>query len=383
MPCRVENVNPEILRKCREQIALRIADVESRINKIDLIENGEMFPTFNQLNTLAELYNVPQWVFLRAKLPRQYNYREMPLFRQYTGRESTLNGNYKARLIASRVEQFREVVLELSIDIDNQIPIFTPPDINANDVSDAAEKVRSWLQLGNKACGFDNLKKAVASKNVFIFMTSKFPDWSKVEHDEFRGFAIYRERLPIIVINSSDAVSAHSFTLMHELGHLIFNKKSVFSEFSESPQSKEEKQCNLFAGEILMPQNRFMEVVRNFVFADGDDSLRQIDSYARNFKVSSLACAVRMLHLRIISHSDYKKIRASLLARVEKERKRGKKGKEGISRNIAREKFNQYGHICCQTIIQAYHEKEISLHKSYTQFGLKNARDFYKLEKML
>ena len=59
MAAKVENINPEILRKCREQIGLDISDVEKRVGKIDSMEQGSLKPTFNQLDTLANLYKVP------------------------------------------------------------------------------------------------------------------------------------------------------------------------------------------------------------------------------------------------------------------------------------------------------------------------------------
>ena len=40
MVAKVENVNPEILRKYREQIGLDISDVEKRVGKIDSMEQG-------------------------------------------------------------------------------------------------------------------------------------------------------------------------------------------------------------------------------------------------------------------------------------------------------------------------------------------------------
>ena len=64
---RVENVKPHILRQCREQIGLSIAQAQKKagLKTLEKIEQGETKPTFNQLEKLAERYHVPQWVFLR------------------------------------------------------------------------------------------------------------------------------------------------------------------------------------------------------------------------------------------------------------------------------------------------------------------------------
>ena len=78
MVARVNNINVEILRQCREQIGLAFADVEKKIKNIAAIEDELQKPTFNQLNTLSELYKVPRWVFVSETLPKQYQFNRFP-----------------------------------------------------------------------------------------------------------------------------------------------------------------------------------------------------------------------------------------------------------------------------------------------------------------
>ena len=74
MAATVENVNPAILLQCRKQMALDIEEVKRKIGSIESIESGEKYPTFNQLSILAEMYNVPRWVFISEELPSEYNF---------------------------------------------------------------------------------------------------------------------------------------------------------------------------------------------------------------------------------------------------------------------------------------------------------------------
>lgn len=73
-------VNIQILKKCREQMGLSQADVRKKIQKISEIENAHKEPTPKQLTTLAELYQVPRWVFIENQLPPEYQYEKMPTF---------------------------------------------------------------------------------------------------------------------------------------------------------------------------------------------------------------------------------------------------------------------------------------------------------------
>ena len=70
----VENINPTILRQCREQMGLSLDDVRKTVASIEKIENGDKKPTFNQIDQLAELYLVPRWVFIADDLPHEYQF---------------------------------------------------------------------------------------------------------------------------------------------------------------------------------------------------------------------------------------------------------------------------------------------------------------------
>ena len=76
-------INIQILKKCREQMGLSQADVKKKVAKIVEIENADKDPTPNQLTTLAELYQVPRWVFIDNKLPLEYQYEKTPTFRRF------------------------------------------------------------------------------------------------------------------------------------------------------------------------------------------------------------------------------------------------------------------------------------------------------------
>lgn len=71
-------LNLEILKRCREQVGLSQAEVETKIGSISSIESGKKRPTYKQLDTLADLYQV----FITDELPQEYQYMEKPAFRK-------------------------------------------------------------------------------------------------------------------------------------------------------------------------------------------------------------------------------------------------------------------------------------------------------------
>ena len=381
----VENVNPVILRQCREQIGLNIQQAEKKIpiKTLEKLEKGESKPTFIQVEKLAALYRVPQWVFLRETLPSQYDFDNQLLsFRTFT-ESSPAFENHKVRLITASVEQFRKLILELREDMDEPVRKFNEPETEGEFVK-AANLAREWLGiLETDNHSFGEWKQMLEGKEIFIFCTSKYSSWSKVEPTLFRGFCIYKEVLPIIVINDSDALSAQSFTLFHELGHL-FRKESSLDVNISSSQNQAENWCDKFASEFLMPSGIFLQKISSLDmgFQLSADMIN-IDKVAKDFKVSSLACAFRMREAEKITWEHYKEIEKFLKERRENLRQKQRNQKLQIKRNIAKEALNQYGGLCSRAMVQAYRDNEIGLHKLCKFFGIKKTSDAIKLEGML
>lgn len=86
---------------------------------------------------------------------------------------------------------------------------------------------------------------------------------------------------PAIILNSSIAsVERKIFTIAHELGHILLHKESFkSSETMEQKNSAEENEANLFAGELLCPQDVVFEKVKEthgFSFIDTVMKIKQI-----------------------------------------------------------------------------------------------------------
>ncbi len=383
MGSRVENINPEVLRQCREQIGLSIEQAKRKlyINTLGKIELGDVNPTFNQLQKLASVYHVPQWVFLRETLPKQYDFsRRMPAFRQFAD-ASPVFADHKVRVITASVEQFRELILELRIDMDEAIEPFSPPNFIEH-IPNLAQSIKEWLGLTGLAYPFEDWKKACEDKDIFIFLTSKYSSWSKVEPSLFRGFSIYKEKLPIIVINDSDARAAQSFTLFHEIGHLL-RKESIVDATMDDIQHGQDSEvwCNKFAGEMLMPKDAFTGAIQGLkLTGQVNRDIISIDERAKTFEVSSHAFAVRLLQLNKINQQQYNEIASYLIERYRAWKEQQGKANTPIRRNMAKEKLRQYGNIYSKTIVQAYRDQEISLHKLCKSFGFKKVSDAITLK---
>ena len=348
----VDNINTTILRQCREQMGLSLDDVRQKVASIEKIESGNKKPTFNQIDKLAELYLVPRWVFIADDLPREYQFdQSIPAFRQFKDSNHDIFSDYKVRALVARLEHMREFAIELRDDMDEPIARFKPP-AQGDTIEQTAANVRRWLGVtDDEHLEFDDWRSKIEQKNIFVFKTNSVSNWSTIRLDEFRGFALYHSVFPVIVINGSDWGKTQSFTLFHELGH-VMRKQNAMDDWNSDGNI--ERWCDELAGCILMPKQSLKR--QELLFSDMDN-IDQIEMAAREFRVSSYAFLVRLRQLNKIDEEQYLKFK-KIMRKIYEVKKAPK-----IPRSIPSEMIQQYGSIYLKALFQAYYEKEIGLHR--------------------
>lgn len=123
----------------------------------------------------------------------------------------------------------------------------------------------------------------------------------KLDPDEFQGFALVDEYAPLIFVNAADFKAAQMFTLAHELVHLFVGEAGVsaFENFHPSSHAIEDF-CNRTAAEFLVPE----EDLRDY-WPTAMRTRKPYEVIARQFKVSSVMAARRILDLNFISRDDF------------------------------------------------------------------------------
>lgn len=132
---------------------------------------------------------------------------------------------------------------------------------------------------------------------VLVFQTTK------ISLDTFRGLSVHHDELPIVIVNGGDSPAGRTFTLFHEVAHLI-NRTSGLCVLRETID--EEAIANNFAANFLMPEAAVRANLRH-----ADDAFAAAEHLARHFKVSSLAAAVRLRRLDFIDDEDLDEVRTA------------------------------------------------------------------------
>jgi Zn-dependent peptidase ImmA (M78 family) len=96
--------------------------------------------------------------------------------------------------------------------------------------------------------------------------------------------------------------------MFHEFGHLLLKGPALCSPEVDGEQqlpdaiSQVERFCNEFAGELLVPRSFLLEALKQHRGPLSDD---QVETMARNWKVSRQVIWRRLLAARLISREQY------------------------------------------------------------------------------
>lgn len=311
-------------------------------------EDGDALPTLNQVRKAATLYQRTPAFFLLRETPSADDHRRPTDFRNIKGESPTL-GNALAREVA-RARGRRHNLLQLQDVEPHHLPQL--PDL-LKDPASAAAQVRKVLGVSVEVqSGFDNPNQALnawvhalEAKGVLIFQMSR------VSPDVCRGFSIYEQILPVIVLNGADGFGARQFTLFHELAHLLTRTSAICDVWREGGI---EARCNTFAAELLMPR----QAVEQLLEPDGAPPIGDVAKY---FNVSRSAAAVRLRTIGRISQAELDEYlrQARDAAIAQREAAKAKEQKGGPSPHLL--KVRNLGPRFVSTVLDAMHEDRISV----------------------
>lgn len=292
-------INPSALTWAREVSQVSASELASALGvkplRVNEFEEGEALPTFRQLTLLATKLDRPLGFFF-APPP---SVPDVPETADFRGR---IHDVLPADLIREmrRAEQHRDTMLDLGDRPEQRVRTGA---IGWNNLAMRAAELRAQFGLTDVFVPPESVNSQVFNfwrgllehNGILVFQTTKIP------LETFRGLSVHHEDLPIIMVNGGDSPAGRTFTLFHEVAHLV-NRTSGLCALREIVD--EEAIANNFAANFLMPE---AAVRANLKYAD--DALAASAHLAGHFKVSNLAAAVRLRRLSIIDDEDLDEIR--------------------------------------------------------------------------
>ena len=239
-------INPEILIWARETAGLtqeeaarrnqRLRDTRkaSAVDRLNALEYGLDEPSRSVLVEMARVYHRPLLTFYLPSPPAKGD--RGADFRTLTAERSAIDeGRLDAlfRDVRSRQSMVR-AVLE---DLEEAEPLAFVGSRRIEDGPDAVlASLRTLLDVDlvdfrkqrTPTAAFGLLRTGAENAGVFVLLKGNLgTHHTDIDTDVFRGFTIADDVAPFVIINHHDARSAWSFTLLHELTHLILGQTGV------------------------------------------------------------------------------------------------------------------------------------------------------------
>lgn len=336
-------INPEIMVWARETAGLTRQAAARKLgfqdsprstaeDKLAAIEHGAKAPSRPQLVKMANQYRRPLLAFYLTKPPdegeRGADFRATP--EAYSRSDDAL-----LKALIRDVGARQDMVRTLLEDEDEAITLTFVGAQRTSDGREAALKALGELLNADStqyraqptaSAAFDFLRGKAEDSGIFVLLKGDLGNHvTAIDTRVFRGFSIADEVAPFVVINDQDARTAWSFTLLHEILHLLLGQTGVSGSYTES---EVERFCDDVAGEFLLPSDE-MDGLRELV-GGGSRSMAEVSHYisafAGNAKLSRTMVAYKAYRSTLIDRQMFIALSNSYREawRAEKERRRAK-----------------------------------------------------------
>ena len=217
-------IRPELLIWARETAGFEMAQAAKKLQvppeRLEEWERGGDRPTMVQFRKLARIYKRPLGVFYLPEPPSDV--RPLHDFRRFPGEVAGIQSpelRYEIRRAYSR----RELALDLYQAVGGPPPTFSMDASLSDDPEVVGTAIRDTLGLRYedqiKWAGWHEplnvWRSALENASVLVFQATT------AAVTEVRGFSIGETPLPAIVMNIKDSPRGRTFTMLHEMAHLI------------------------------------------------------------------------------------------------------------------------------------------------------------------
>ena len=269
MPTGIDaGINPEILVWAREtsglsrdeaarKLGFQNSSKSSADQKLEALETGNKEPTRPQLLKMARQYRRPLLTFYLSNPPVKGD--RGADFRSLSSDSSPRDDALLDALV--RDIQARQSMVRAVLEDDEEAEPMAF--VGSRSISDGQASVLEALQelldvelatyrkQRTAREAFDLLRGSAEGAGVFVILQGNLGSYhTAIETETFRGFSIADGLAPFVVINPHDARPALSFTLLHELVHLLLGQTGISASRAENDT---EQFCDAVAGEFLLP----------------------------------------------------------------------------------------------------------------------------------
>lgn len=281
------------------------------VDELRAWEEGQALPSKTEFNNLVQALKRPSALFFMPEPPTAESITAE--FRSAPGLQGHKLTEEESRTLrkAAGVRDVLSWVLKERANRQVQLPHYdrsTPPDTAGSELRSVwGPSLTQQIRWNTPAEGFGVYRELLESIGVFVLQLS-------ITGSKMRGFSLWDDHAPVVVVKSGYNYQARSYTLFHELGHLLRRADSVCHGFVDPDDESDpriERWCESFAAGFLLPE----APVRRFLTEHwGLHSGRRVHDFdgvmeiAWSLKVSGRAMAIRLQHLGYADRDLYNRV---------------------------------------------------------------------------
>ncbi|MFS8203329.1 helix-turn-helix domain-containing protein (plasmid) [Streptomyces sp. CWNU-52B] len=312
MAAQKQHINPDVLVWAMKQSGMsrsRLADeLDTDPVTIDGWMTGDEFPSLTELKQLAKALRRPTSLFFMSRVPTQQPVQTA--FRKPIGSKGVRNLSIEERAEIRSAQRRQKIAVWAAERVEEHLPVRMPTRHKSPEA--AAQRIQTWLQWdvaiqvkSSKSAVTRLVRRSLEDQGVMIIQLS-------MNSDACRGFSIYSDTVPLIAYNSTSHVAAaRTFTILHELGHLLSHEQAV----CDQPDDAEERWCDRFAAAFLIPESHLRAYMAKYLkvaFVENDD-LESVRKISNRYGASFQCVALRLIDLKIANWPLYRAVSSSPL----------------------------------------------------------------------
>ncbi len=338
--------------------------------RLERWEEGIGTPTFPQLENLAKAYRRPVLTFFLPEPPvKQTRLQDFRTIGNKSIDSDAFSPEFSALL---RQIEALQISLQDLLEETGSKPLSFVGSISVKSTPiEVAQQIRSLLgySFDNQRNTRDNdqvfsdIRTKAEEQGIFVLLEGNLGNYyTNIDPEVFRGLAISDNLAPFVVINPNDAKTAMIFTLIHELCHIWRGETGISNWNSlDIPQGhlpfQNEAFCNQVAAEFLVPERDLLrEWEKQTIGHSTDESIQRI---SRQFNVSRIVIARRLLDFGQIDKDFYWKFFEACQEEWQEQRNRTKRNKE-IKIPYKIRTRSRLGNRLINTVLSAAREGKIS-----------------------
>jgi len=357
-------VNPEVLSWASKRTGINL---QCKFPSLKEWLSGAAQPTLRQLEEFAKVTSVPFGYLFLPELPEERppipHFRTVP---QQAGERLSVDLIDTIHIMRRRQAWLREYLIEQGHE-----PLSIVGSARAlEDPSAVAWRMRKVLGVGDDWASAQRtwtealiaLQDKAEYAGIIVVISSIVGNNTrrKLSVEEFRGFVLVDEYVPLVFINGSDVKAAQMFTLAHELAHVWLGRSASFDLRDLQPAPDETEQvCNRISAEFLVPRYSLFQFW-SIVHKQAD----RFQAIARQYKVSEIVAARRALDLELIKRDEFFNFYEEYQQKERRKRKAVEGGNFYVTQNL------RLGRSFGQAVVLAARQGRLLYDEAYRLTGL-------------